>query len=256
MRQKRPSTKFGWWWLRTKSKILRYRTPLLLRGTITRLRHHHKRPYLALLRLCLPTAPLTWKYPLPKPVPPLDFIKDPQLAFERRCEGMFRNLEAIPIWRSRDTPLRSLYRLYEAIIGGDEMLPVVGYETEYFFFQSRRSWKLSRIPDPQDPDPIRYAILASIVEGLLESFNFRLSVGLRRDYKHVIATNEGYAPYDPELGPSWPKHVLAVDKQYLRDTMPQDMLDSKGRLVLHEGVEDGPFVRRNIIATEHKFWTI
>lgn len=42
-------------------------------------------------------------------------------------------------------PLRSLYRLYETMMGGDEHLPVVGYETEYFFGQGRRAWDLHRI---------------------------------------------------------------------------------------------------------------
>jgi hypothetical protein len=146
-------------------------------------------------------------------------------------------------------------------MGGDEMLAVVGYETEYFFFQSRRAWELHRIPDPRDRDPIRYAILACIVEALLEAFNMRLRIGMRRDHRHIPSTNEGYATYDPIVAlPPWAKNVPPIDKQLLRDIMPRRMLDSFGNLVLHEPVEEGKgseiFLKRNIIASEHKFWSI
>ena len=150
-------------------------------------------------------------------------------------------------------------------MAGDEMAPVIGYETEYFFDQGRQSWRLHRIPDPKDPDPIRYAILACIVEALLDAFNFRLSKGFRRNGKHIPPRNwdgvsSPYAPYDPEMLPSWTEHVSPVDKQYLRDVMPQRMLDSEDRLVLHEPLFEGGgsniFLKRNIVAGEHNFYTI
>jgi hypothetical protein len=146
-------------------------------------------------------------------------------------------------------------------MGGDEMLPVVGYETEYFFFQARSSWELCNIPDPQDPDPIRYAILACTLESLLNAFNFRLRIGMRRDRNHIPPTNDGYAPYIPIVTlPSWTQRVPPVSKEYIRDVMPERMVDSLGNLVIHafehEGEGSPIFLKRNIIATEHKFYTI
>ncbi|WEW60452.1 hypothetical protein PRK78_005938 [Emydomyces testavorans] len=249
------------WWTRTKYRFRYQESPLALRGTIIRLRHANKWAYLALFRLCMPTTSLSWAYPVPKPLPPLSLVDDPSLCWTRRCEGDIKNLQAIPIWRSRDTPLRSLYRLYEAVMGGDEMLPVIGYETEYFWRQGRRSWELHRIPDPKDSDPIRYAIIACVVEALLDAFNWRLSLGLRRNGKNIPPTdydgiNNPYAPYDPVALPSWTEHVPPVEKQYLRDVMPSRMLDSEGRLMLHTDAKSEIFEKRNIVATEHKFWTI
>ncbi|KAK2801313.1 hypothetical protein FQN51_005413 [Onygenales sp. PD_10] len=141
------------------------------------------------------------------------------------------------------------------------MFALVQYEVEYFWFQSRQSWELHCIPDPKDPDPIRYAILASIVESMPEAFNFKLSIGMRRNGKHIPPTdwdgvNNPYAPYVPVTIPSWPQHVPAVDKQYLRDVMPARMLDSEGRLMLHEEADSEIFMKRNIIATEERFWRI
>lgn len=74
--------------------------------------------------------------------------------------------------------------------------------------------------DPRDPDPIRYALLACIVESLLDAFNWCLSIGLRRNGKHIPPTNwdgvnSPYAPYEPLSLPSWTRHVPAVEKQYL-----------------------------------------
>ncbi|EER30007.1 hypothetical protein D8B26_007283 [Coccidioides posadasii str. Silveira] len=248
------------WWTRMKWRLRSMESPLVLRGTVKRLRLH-RWPYLALLRLCLPTTSLSWSYAVPEPLPPLSLVNDPPLCWKRRCEGDIKNLQAIPIWRSRDTPLRSLYRLYEAVMGGDEMLPVVGYETEYFFYQGRRAWELHRIPDPCDPDPIRYAILACIVESLLHAINWRLSIGLRRNGKHIPPTNydgvnNPYAPYDPVSLPAWTQRVPPVDKQYIAKVMPERMIDPRGRLVLHTDAESDIFEKRNIVASEHKFWTI
>ncbi|PGH29217.1 hypothetical protein GX50_08052 [[Emmonsia] crescens] len=252
---KRPHAKIGWWrwkWLMLK----RMRSPLRLRGSIVRLRHRNKHPYLALLRLCLPTISLSWSFPIPEPLPPMRLVDDPQLCWTRRCEGDLKNLQAIPIWCSRDTPLRSLYRLYEAIMAGDDMYAVIQYELEYFWYQSGRLWELHRIPDPRDSNPIRYAIIACIVEAMPASFNFKLSIGMRRDENNVDPTESGYAPYEPVAGPMWTKHVPPVDKQYLRDVMPERMLDSQGRLVLHEEADSEIFNKRNLVASEGMFYRI
>lgn len=53
---------------------------LRIRGSITRLRHTNKRPVLTPLRLCLPTRSLSWKLPVPDPVPPINLINDPWLS--------------------------------------------------------------------------------------------------------------------------------------------------------------------------------
>ncbi|KAE8311160.1 hypothetical protein BDV41DRAFT_350276 [Aspergillus transmontanensis] len=83
------------------------------------------------------------------------------------------NMRSVPIWRARDTPIRSMYRLYEAMAAGEYY--AIGPEVEYIWYQ--RSWIISRVPDPRDPDPVRYAILASIAEELAKAFNWLLSLG-------------------------------------------------------------------------------
>jgi hypothetical protein len=76
-----------------------------------------------------------------------------------------------------DNPLTSLYRLCEFICA-DESNQVM-LETSYFW--SNDSWSFSSIPDPCDSDIERYAVLASLVESLVYAFNYRLSLGSRRN---------------------------------------------------------------------------
>lgn len=40
--------------------------------------------------------------------------------------------------------------------------------------------KLNTFGIGQDPDPIRYAIIACLIESMPETFNFKLSKGMRR----------------------------------------------------------------------------
>ena len=49
-------------------------------------------------------------------------------------------------------------------------------EVKYFFNQAH--WAMTEIPDPQDPDPVRYAVLAAIPHLLVESFNYNIGLGL------------------------------------------------------------------------------
>ncbi|KAL8880052.1 MAG: hypothetical protein Q9192_008102 [Flavoplaca navasiana] len=80
----------------------------------------------------------------------------------------------------RDTPLRSVYRIYEYMC--THRHSQVQYETEYFFFHSESAkWSFDTLPDPKDDDEQHYAFVASIVEALVAAFNWRLSMGIRRD---------------------------------------------------------------------------
>ena len=51
-------------------------------------------------------------------------------------------------------------------------------------FHLRRygQWALKDFPDPKYQDPIRYALAASIMEQLVDVFNWRSRRGIRRDY--------------------------------------------------------------------------
>lgn len=135
---------------------------------------------------------------------------------------------------------------------------MVGTETEYFWYQNRGRWALERIADPRDPDPIRYAILASLAESLVDAFNWRLGLGMRRNKKHIRRERDSdpYPSFMPENAPGWASSVPAIDLQLLRDTMPPHILDGDGRLVLEINGCDSIFAKRNIVTNVGWLYTI
>ncbi|KAL2827580.1 hypothetical protein BDW59DRAFT_144033 [Aspergillus cavernicola] len=154
----------------------------------------------------------------------------------------------------RDTPLRSIYRLYELHLA--DRYALMGWETEYFFY--RLDWKLRDIPDPKDSDPLRYAILASIVEELHEAVNWKLSLGLRRNRKHILQEedSEPWPLFTPEELPDWTRKVAPIDRDLLKRSVPPEMLDTEGNLVLETNGKGPNFARRNIITNTGWFSTI
>ena len=76
-----------------------------------------------------------------------------------------------------DTPLFTLYRLYENIVLDRNN----GLRNEIEYFWRKRSWAVNDIPDPKDDDAARYAILACITHLLVEAFNRNIGLGLPRD---------------------------------------------------------------------------
>ncbi|KAL3440452.1 hypothetical protein BJX65DRAFT_300483 [Aspergillus insuetus] len=188
-------------WLRA------WHSPLRLRSSLARLRHDHKYPFLALLRLFVPY--------------PSYLDKKYGTGITRSHFGDIHNLRAIPIWRLRDTALRSIYH-------------------------------------PADSDPLRYSILASIVEELHETVNWRLSLGLRRNHAHVYheKNSDPLPTFIPEELPPWTRNIGPLHKGLLSVSVPPEVLDAEGNLVLEAGGKSLNFARRNILTNTGWFYTI
>lgn len=240
-------------WMRIRRFFYELESPLRLRTSLIRLGHRNKRPFLALLRLFLPLP--TWHFRVPEPVPFKTMLNNVPLLASRMNAADLNNMYSTPIWRARDTPLRSLYRIYEVIAA--RQLYAIGSEVEYFWHQSRRSWAIDRIPDPYDNDPVRYALLAAIAEQLAHSFNWRMSIGMRRDRRNIYreTMDDELPPFTPIVAPAWTQNVPAVDPTWITD-LPDDMLDSSGKLVLEVGGETSFYLERNIIFGGGDFYTV
>ncbi|KHN95249.1 uncharacterized protein MAM_06960 [Metarhizium album ARSEF 1941] len=166
---------------------------------------------------------------------------DPEAYMDETHPDIFE-LRLLPVWRWRDTMQRSFYRLYEAVCAYDEAL--IGYETEYFW-KRQPSWNPELLRDPHEDgctDPEQLAVFASLAEALVWSFNWRLSLGLRRNGRHV----ESGSPVDYFSAPSWTHHVPALDE----------------RLILHkyhdpnDKSSDPDFDKRNIQASSASLRTV
>ncbi|THH20982.1 hypothetical protein EW146_g478 [Bondarzewia mesenterica] len=120
--------------------------------------------------------PYPFFFPLPAPLSPTSIISNPSIVQQRMDYAGLPESRYIWPFYLRDTSLRCLYRIYEWASIGRPLQ--VGYETQYFWDQV--SWKVEDIPDPRDPDPVRYAVLAGFAETMAICFNERNDLGLLR----------------------------------------------------------------------------
>jgi hypothetical protein len=87
-------------------------------------------------------------------------------------------------------------------------------EIESFWW---KKWPVKDIPDPLDEhEPERYAVLACIPPLLVESFNKRTELGLRRDAHSIMSVEERQAfaatPKVLESAPSWTSRVKPLER--------------------------------------------
>lgn len=141
------------------------------------------------------------------------------------------------------TPTASLYRMYEYLVTGY----IAGLRTEIEFFFNQPSWAVSEIPDPQDPDPERYAILAGIPYYLMITFNRLIERGLPRNSPAIIAGPEMEARLRPqpvvlEEEPSWTSRVPKLEQILV---IPDEDGQAPG-----DGARSDRFLEMNIVVAE------
>ncbi|PPQ88422.1 hypothetical protein CVT25_011224 [Psilocybe cyanescens] len=202
--------------------------------------------------------PFPWKFSLPPPLSVQELLDNPDIVLNRRhIDVNYVTLRKIDRFRRRDTPLRSLYRLYETVVADneDEMMQ----ESQYWF-HCQTDWLLADIPDPQDPDPLRYAILASLTDALVLSFNHKIKYGMRRGItnKQPLRIAEFRNNPNPPLesSPAWCNKVGTLS-QRLRlvpgTIIPNDLTVLPGPLVTDNF---RPFDKRNITANFVQLYNI
>lgn len=133
--------------------------------------------------------------------------------------------------------------MYEYLVVGY----TIGLRSEIEFFFNQPSWAVKDIPDPEDPDPARYAILAVLPQYLTVAFNRLIERGLPRGSPAIIAGIEAEKalkarPVILEEIPQWSTEVPALDKTLV---IPDDM----GKEPTEDTRSPG-FFKMNIIADE------
>lgn len=123
---------------------------------------------------------------------------------------------------------------------------VPGYECSYFFYHFEPRWSLAYTPDPNDSDPIRYAILASMVEALVDAFNWRLTLGIRRDGT-VDKSEQRGSNFVREEAPSWTAKVGALEKS---------LVCNEAGCQLSDMTMEQHFVKRNVKVPNGYLYTV
>jgi hypothetical protein len=141
-----------------------------------------------------------------------------------------------------EDPLASLYRMYEYIVLDYN----TGLRTEIEWFWNHPTWGVNEIPNPNDPDPQRAAILAVIPKFMIMAYNRLIEMGLQRDSPAII-TEEMEAemksrPKSLEEVPAWTLTVRPLKKTL---TIPP----SDG-LVVEERYQSPEFRMMNVICTQ------
>lgn len=159
--------------------------------------------------------------------------------------------------RWRDTPQRSLYRMYEAVVA-DEW-PMLQYEVEYFWHHSGRVWATANLYDPAEDcapgtpiDPVCHTIVAAIVEELVKSFEWRLGLCLpRRDSGSM--NDQSKMPSVPEYIPEWPAKVPRLPEMHPLQLEEGTEVRSSEDMEVREG---NAFLNRNVFAFSGEFYTV
>ncbi|KAL9086812.1 MAG: hypothetical protein Q9165_006959 [Trypethelium subeluteriae] len=146
-----------------------------------------------------------------------------------------------------DGPLPLLYQMYENFVADDEIR--LREDIRYFWGEE---WAVADIPDPRDPDPERYAILAAITGMLVLAFNYKIGLGIPRDGPSMIRGRAHLRqlqaqPKKWEKEPGWAKRVKPLKKRLVLPT-------AKGRLPEDEKQACAPLLKKNIFAWEPRIY--
>ena len=180
----------------------------------------------------------TSREPLP---PPVHVLLDDKAAVRRRypitrpekwrISRTPRPLLSRLLHSSRPyTPSASFYRLYEFF--------VIDWNTQFrneleYFCREHPEWKISDIPDPEDPDPLRYAVLSVLTKLMCLAFNRRVDYGLPRDAPAIIEDFDEQAarPKLYETTPVWAQRVPPLpERVYIPDAKDENCAEDDDEL--------------------------
>lgn len=189
-------------------------------------------------------------YPTFPPLPPRDLFQDPINQFNKIAARKFGG----PQGEYEDKPLYALYRFYEFVV----LDRVTNYRNCLEAFWRQRNWPVHEIPDPQDPDPERYAFLAGCTYLIVRAFNARVKLGLDRSMPSLITPDEAEElrnrPHhlrNYEKVPEWAEKAAPLEEMLVVPTHEGEVLTGR-----EDKRADPDFLRKGILLwTPHIFFT-
>lgn len=104
--------------------------------------------------------------------------------------------------------------------------PAIQYECEYFWYRTRSDFNPGLLEDPRlygCTNPEQYAVMASLCQELVTSFNWRLELGLRRGLRNFAEREDPDVPvpYEPYLCPEWARLAPALEEELPLHKIPE-----------------------------------
>lgn len=153
----------------------------------------------------------------------------PQQQLPPSVEWLLQHRDQHSASTTGETPIASLYRMYEYIVLGYN----TGLRTEIEWFFDHPDWAVSAIPNPNDTDPARYAILAVIPHFMCAAFNRLIERGLPRGSPAVFDDEEEeelrLRPIILEELPSWVANVPKLTNTLTIPDVDGSVPDAEGR---------------------------
>lgn len=198
----------------------------------------------------LSNVPRPEDYPTFPPLPPRELLNDATGHFEKIALRKYGG----PQGEYVDKPLYGLYRFYEFVVLDN----VTNYRNCLEAFWRQRDWPVHDIPDPQDPDPERYAFLAGCTYLMVRAFNARVKLGLDRSMPSLITPQEAEELRNLpdelrryERVPEWAERVPPLEELLVVPTHEGEVLTGR-----EDKRADGDFVGKGILLwTPHIYFT-
>ncbi|POS71023.1 hypothetical protein DHEL01_v210587 [Diaporthe helianthi] len=208
--------------------------------SLAMLSRSHEHPYLTYIKLL---SPFPWHYPAELPPEPREILADPDAILAAEAET--HDLRWVNVWKWHDTPMRSFFRLYKFFCTG--FGPSIQYECEYIWYRTRADFNPGLLEDPRKygcTNPEQYAVMASLCEELVKSFNWRLELGLRRGLRNFAEDSDESVPYEPYVCPEWARLAPSLKEELRLHKMSEFMRPTES------------FKRRNIIAVGGNLYSV
>jgi hypothetical protein len=181
---------------------------------------------------------------------PRDLLRDPTKQFNKIAARKFGAPQGV----YEDNPLYALYRFYEFVV----LDSVTNYRNCLEAFWRQKEWPVHEIPDPQDPDPERYAFLAGCTYLIARAFNARVELGLDRSMPSLITPEEAEElrnrPHhlrNYEKVPEWAEKVAPLGELLVVPTHEGETLAGR-----EDERADPDFLAKGILLwTPHIFFT-
>ena len=193
-------------------------------------------------------VPRVWiEYPFVPPPPPDEMLAQREVYDVALQQRWFKRRPG-----PEDTSLRTMYRLYEAVV----LDSTNGLRNEIEYFFRRHSWAVCDIPDPADDDPRRYAIFACIPYLLVEAFNHNIELGLPRDAPAILSDEQieevRRRPKKYEQVPDWVAKVHPLSQTLV---LPHYKTRSTNEMGVLTGLDDPEasqvFKAKNVLVWAH-----